>query len=463
MLSSIAENTTIVALSTAQGVGAIGVIRLSGPKAIEICNKVFKGKDLLKQASHTLHFGKIADEKRVLDEVVVSLFVAPSSYTGENTVEISCHGSPYILKSIIELLIKNGATAANPGEFTLRAFLNGKLDLTQAEAVGDLIASNSESAHKIAMNQMRGGISNEIKRLREELIHFASMIELELDFSEEDVEFANRDELKDLIIKVQKVLHQLIETFALGNAIKEGIPVVIAGKPNAGKSTLLNTLLNEERALVTEIEGTTRDSIEDELNIGGTIFRFIDTAGIRQTEDVVEALGVKRTLEKIESAAIVLLIVDLNNTTPALLKETIVEINDSLQKNKAKLVIIGNKVDLKNLAEAKAQFAEFENLHFISAKEKWNIEELKESLKETAQLHTLNQDETLVSNTRHWEALTKANVALQTALTGIDNGLTGDFIAMDIRASLHQLGLITGEITTDDLLGNIFSKFCIGK
>lgn len=463
MLSSIAENTTIVALSTAQGVGAIGVIRLSGPKAIEICNKVFKGKDLLKQASHTLHFGKIADEKRVLDEVVVSLFVAPSSYTGENTVEISCHGSPYILKSIIELLIKNGATAANPGEFTLRAFLNGKLDLTQAEAVGDLIASNSESAHKIAMNQMRGGISNEIKRLREELIHFASMIELELDFSEEDVEFANRDELKDLIIKVQKVLHQLIETFALGNAIKEGIPVVIAGKPNAGKSTLLNTLLNEERALVTEIEGTTRDSIEDELNIGGTIFRFIDTAGIRQTEDVVEALGVKRTLEKIESAAIVLLIVDLNNTTPALLKETIVEINDSLQKNKAKLVIIGNKVDLKNLAEAKAQFAEFENLHFISAKEKWNIEELKESLKETAQLHILNQDETLVSNTRHWEALTKANVALQTALTGIDNGLTGDFIAMDIRASLHQLGLITGEITTDDLLGNIFSKFCIGK
>jgi len=360
-------------------------------------------------------------------------------------------------------LIKNGATAANPGEFTLRAFLNGKLDLTQAEAVGDLIASNSESAHKIAINQMRGGISNEIKRLREELIHFASMIELELDFSEEDVEFANRDELKDLIIKVQKVLHQLIETFALGNAIKEGIPVVIAGKPNAGKSTLLNTLLNEERALVTEIEGTTRDSIEDELNIGGTISRFIDTAGIRQTEDVVEALGVKRTLEKIESAAIVLLIVDLNNTTPALLKETIVEINDSLQKNKAKLVIIGNKVDLKNLAEAKAQFAEFENLHFISAKEKWNIEELKESLKETAQLHILNQDETLVSNTRHWEALTKANVALQTALTGIDNGLTGDFIAMDIRASLHQLGLITGEITTDDLLGNIFSKFCIGK
>ena len=463
MLSSIAENTTIVALSTAQGVGAIGVIRLSGPKAIEICNKVFKGKDLRKQASHTLHFGKIADEKRVLDEVVVSLFVAPSSYTGENTVEISCHGSPYILKSIIELLIKNGATAANPGEFTLRAFLNGKLDLTQAEAVGDLIASNSESAHKIAMNQMRGGISNEIKKLREELIHFASMIELELDFSEEDVEFANRDELKDLIIKVQKVLHQLIETFALGNAIKEGIPVVIAGKPNAGKSTLLNTLLNEERALVTEIEGTTRDSIEDELNIGGTIFRFIDTAGIRQTEDVVEALGVKRTLEKIESAAIVLLIVDLNNTTPALLKETIVEINDSLQRNKAKLVIIGNKVDLKNLAEAKAQFAEFENLHFISAKEKWNIEELKESLKETAQLHILNQDETLVSNTRHWEALTKANVALQTALTGIDNGLTGDFIAMDIRASLHQLGLITGEITTDDLLGNIFSKFCIGK
>ena len=463
MISSIAEKTTIVALSTPQGVGAIGVIRLSGEKAIEITQKVFKGKNLLNQASHTLHFGKIVDGDTVLDEVVVSIFKAPSSYTGENIVEISCHGSPYIQKSIIELLIKNGATAAQPGEFTLRAFINGKLDLSQAEAVGDLIASNSASAHKIAMNQMRGGFSQEINNLREELIHFASMIELELDFSEEDVEFANRDQLRDLILNVKKVLARLIESFQLGNAIKEGIPVVIAGKPNAGKSTLLNALLNEERALVTEIEGTTRDTIEDEINIKGTIFRFIDTAGIRQTDDKVEALGVKRTLEKIETAAVVMLLVDLNSTSPALLHETIDEIKPSLEKNNAKLLIIGNKVDLKNLADAKKQFEDFENIHFISAKEKWNIEELKESLLETAQLHILKEDQTLVSNTRHWEALTKADEALTKALDGLNSGITGDFIAMDIRASLHQLGLITGEITTDDLLGNIFGKFCIGK
>lgn len=463
MISSIAEKTTIVALSTPQGVGAIGVIRLSGEKAIKITQKVFKGKNLLNQASHTLHFGKIVDGDTVLDEVVVSIFKAPSSYTGENIVEISCHGSPYIQKSIIELLIKNGATAAQPGEFTLRAFINGKLDLSQAEAVGDLIASNSASAHKIAMNQMRGGFSQEINNLREELIHFASMIELELDFSEEDVEFANRDQLRDLILNVKKVLARLIDSFQLGNAIKEGIPVVIAGKPNAGKSTLLNALLNEERALVTEIEGTTRDTIEDEINIKGTIFRFIDTAGIRQTDDKVEALGVKRTLEKIETAAVVMLLVDLNTTSPSLLHETLGEIKPSLEKNNAKLLIIGNKFDLKNLADTKKQFEDFENIHFISAKEKWNIEELKESLLETAQLHILKEDQTLVSNTRHWEALTKADEALTKALDGLNSGITGDFIAMDIRASLHQLGLITGEITTDDLLGNIFGKFCIGK
>ena len=463
MISSIAEKTTIVALSTPQGVGAIGVIRLSGENALEITQKIFKGKNLQSQASHTLHFGKILDKNTVIDEVVVALFKAPTSYTGENTVEISCHGSPYIQKSIIELLIKNGATLAQPGEFTLRAFINGKLDLSQAEAVGDLIASNSASAHKIAMNQMRGGFSQEINNLREELIHFASMIELELDFSEEDVEFANRDQLLDLILNVRKVLARLIESFQLGNAIKEGIPVVIAGKPNAGKSTLLNALLNEERALVTDIEGTTRDTIEDEINIKGTIFRFIDTAGIRQTEDKVEALGVKRTLEKIETAAVVMLLVDLNTTSPTLLHETIDEIKPSLEKNNAKLLIIGNKVDLKNLADAKKQFDDFENIHFISAKEKWNIEELKESLLETAQLQILKEDQTLVSNTRHWEALTKADEALTKALDGLNSGITGDFIAMDIRASLHQLGLITGEITTDDLLGNIFGKFCIGK
>lgn len=463
MLSSVHQNTTIVALSTPQGVGAIGVIRLSGPQAIEITNSIFKGKDLMQQQANTLHFGKIVDGQTILDEVVVALFKAPKSYTGENIVEISCHGSPYIQKSILALLIKKGCTSALPGEFTLRAFLNGKLDLSQAEAVSDLIASNSKSAHQIAMHQMRGGYSNQIKELRDELIHFASMIELELDFSEEDVEFANRDDLKSLIEKIRLALNQLIESFQLGNAIKEGIPVVIAGKPNAGKSTLLNALLNEERALVTEIEGTTRDTIEDEINIKGTIFRFIDTAGIRQTDDKVEALGVKRTLEKIETAALVMLLIDLNTTSPTLLQKTIDEIKPSLEKNNAKLLIIGNKVDLKNLAEAKKQFEDFDNIHFISAKEKWNIEELKESILETAQVHILNEDQTLVSNTRHWEALSKADEALATALHGLNHSLPGDLVAMDIRAALHQLGLITGQVTTDDLLGNIFSRFCIGK
>lgn len=457
------KNSTICALSTPQGIGAIGVVRLSGLDAIKITNVIFKGKDLDQQPSHTVHFGKIMKDDVLLDEVVVSIFKEPNSYTGENISEISCHGSPFIINEIIQLLISKGSVSAAPGEFTLRAFLNGKLDLSQAEAVADLISSDSKNAHKIAMHQLRGGFSNEISVLRQQLIDFASLIELELDFSEEDVEFANRDQLEALIIKTRSVLNTLIDSFSVGNAIKNGIPVAIVGKPNAGKSTLLNTLLNEDRALVTEIAGTTRDSIEDEINLEGTNFRFIDTAGIRDTNDIVESLGVKRTLEKIESASIVILLFDLTNSNVAQLKETVNEIKPALDKNDAELLMVGNKIDLNTLEKTKLEYQEIEDVLFISAKEKWNIEELQQKLIETSNLHQLTKNETIVSNIRHWDALTKADQALLKGLTGLKQNVSADFIAMDIRASLYQLGLITGEITTDDLLGNIFSRFCIGK
>ena len=374
------KNSTICALSTPQGIGAIGVVRLSGLDAIKITNAIFKGKDLDQQPSHTVHFGKIMKDDILLDEVVVSIFKEPNSYTGENISEISCHGSPFIINEIIQLLISKGSVSAAPGEFTLRAFLNGKLDLSQAEAVADLISSDSKNAHKIAMHQLRGGFSNEISVLRQQLIDFASLIELELDFSEEDVEFANRDQLEALIIKTRSVLNTLIDSFSVGNAIKNGIPVAIVGKPNAGKSTLLNTLLNEDRALVTEIAGTTRDSIEDEINLEGTNFRFIDTAGIRDTNNIVESLGVKRTLEKIESASIVILLFDLTNSNLAQLKETVNEIKAALDKSDAELLIVGNKIDLNTLEKTKLEYQEIEDILFISAKEKWNIVELKQKL-----------------------------------------------------------------------------------
>ncbi|WP_431295142.1 tRNA uridine-5-carboxymethylaminomethyl(34) synthesis GTPase MnmE [Pedobacter sp. P26] len=447
---------TIIALSTPSGSGAIGVIRLSGPEAISLANAVFTGKDLEKQASHTLHFGLVKDGDHIVDEVVAGLFVAPKSYTKENVVEISCHGSNYIIQQIINLLISKGARAAKPGEFTLRAFLNGAFDLSQAEAVADLIASNSRASHDVAMQQMRGGFANELKGLREQLIHFASMIELELDFAEEDVEFANREQLKYLVNKINYVLQRLISSFEMGNVIKNGVPIVIAGKPNVGKSTLLNALLNEERAIVSDIAGTTRDTIEDELTIGGIVFRFIDTAGIRDTADIIEALGVERTLEKMKQAKLIIYMADA--------AQSISEIEEQI-RGLAQLaipyLILVNKADL--LAHAQRKAFEALNVVFISAKEKQGIDELKNTLLEQVNLQHINTSETLVTNIRHVEALKQTEHALQRVLANVDNPVTSDFLAMDIKQALHYLGEITGTVTTDDLLENIFTKFCIGK
>lgn len=447
---------TIIALSTPPGSGAIGVIRLSGPLAITITNQVFAGKDLTQQASHTLHFGLIKDENKVIDEVVASLYVAPKSYTKENVVEISCHGSNYIIQQIINLLVKKGARPAKPGEFTLRAFLNGGLDLSQAEAVADLIASDSQASHDVAMQQMRGGFSNELKGLREQLIHFASMIELELDFAEEDVEFANRDQLRALISRLLSHISQLILSFEMGNVLKNGVPIVIAGKPNVGKSTLLNALLNEDRAIVSDIAGTTRDTIEDELNINGIIFRFIDTAGIRDTADIIEAKGVERTLERMKQAKLILYMVDALQT-PDELDEQLAD----LQKIDIPFLAIVNKADLFT-DEQKQDFAKKEVL-FLSAKENIGVEELKTALLAKVNLHAINTSETLVTNIRHVNALKQTENALERVLNNIDNPVTSDFLAMDIKQALHYLGEITGTVTTDDLLENIFSKFCIGK
>ncbi len=452
---------TIVALATPQGVGAIGVIRLSGSKSIDILSKVFS-KDLRNANSHTAHFGQIKDKDRILDEVLVTLFLDGRSYTGEEVVEVSCHGSQYILQDVIRLFVENGALPAKPGEFTLRAFLNGKLDLSQAEAVADLIASNSEAAHKVAMQQMRGGFSEQIKKLRADLIHFASMVELELDFSEEDVEFANRDELKALIWNIHVVIQALVSSFKSGNVIKNGVPVVIAGKPNAGKSTLLNALLNEEKALVTEIAGTTRDVIEDEVIWNGVVFRFIDTAGIRETEDLVESLGVKKTLEKMREAAIVCYLFDAANIETSELKTIVSALKNDVEKTNSELVIIANKSD--QLSKEKRSFLEHEyDPIFLSAKEKNNLEELENHLIELVNLGKIGEQDVVITNSRHYLALTSANEALMRAYNGLSNELSGDLLAADIRQSLFHLGEITGEVTTDDLLENIFSKFCIGK
>ena len=452
---------TIVALATPQGVGAIGVIRLSGSKSIDILSKVFS-KDLRNANSHTAHFGQIKDKDRIVDEVLVTLFLDGRSYTGEEVVEVSCHGSQYILQDVIRLFVENGALPAKPGEFTLRAFLNGKLDLSQAEAVADLIASNSEAAHKVAMQQMRGGFSEQIKKLRADLIHFASMVELELDFSEEDVEFANRDELKALIWNIHVVIQALVSSFKSGNVIKNGVPVVIAGKPNAGKSTLLNALLNEEKALVTEIAGTTRDVIEDEVIWNGVVFRFIDTAGIRETEDLVESLGVKKTLEKMREAAIVCYLFDAANIETSELKTIVSALKNDVEKTNSELVIIANKSD--QLSKEKRSFLEHEyDPIFLSAKEKNNLEELENHLIELVNLGKIGEQDVVITNSRHYLALTSANEALMRAYNGLSNELSGDLLAADIRQSLFHLGEITGEVTTDDLLENIFSKFCIGK
>ena len=454
---------TIVALATPPGIGAIGVIRLSGPQAIQIVDAVFYGKKLDKQASHTIHFGTIRDEQdHILDEVLASLFVEPRSYTGENVVEISCHGSNYIIQELIRLFIRKGARLAQPGEFTLRAFLNGQMDLSQAEAVADLIASSSEAAQQVAIKQLRGGISSEIKKLRQELIDFASLIELELDFGEEDVEFANRDQLRNLVEKLIRLMHKLLDSFQLGNAIKEGVNTVIAGRPNAGKSTLLNALLNEERAIVSEIAGTTRDTIEESLNIQGIQFRIIDTAGIREASDTIEAIGIQKTLEKVRQSAVLLYIFDVIKTQPAQLEADLAQL---LHPN-TQLLVVANKMDLNPYTEYK----HYTNPHFspeqwipISAANEMNIEYLKERLYQTVVSNEVSMDAAIVSNVRHYEALQKAKESLEAVIQGLGSAVTTDFIAMDIRHSLAYLGEITGEISTEDLLDNIFSRFCIGK
>ncbi|WP_423147979.1 tRNA uridine-5-carboxymethylaminomethyl(34) synthesis GTPase MnmE [Rubrolithibacter danxiaensis] len=456
MSANFNQPDTIVALATPSGAGAIAVIRLSGHDAITIVNKVFRGKDLSKQQSHTIHFGTIRDEEHILDEVLVSIFVSPHSYTKENVVEISTHGSKYIIESIIKLMIHNGARAAKPGEFTLRAFLNGGLDLSQAEAVADLIASNSQASHQVALQQMRGGFSNELKNLREQLIHFASMIELELDFAEEDVEFANRDDLKGLIIRINNILNRLIHSFEQGNVLKNGVPIVIAGKPNVGKSTLLNAFLNEERAIVSDIAGTTRDTIEDEINIAGITFRFIDTAGIRHTEDIIEAKGVERTLEKMKQARLIIYLVDPGQT----FAEIEEQIKDTSLLN-IPLVLVVNKSDLIS-PQKQQEFAHF-SPNYISARNNEGINELQEEILRKVNLHNINTDDIMVTNIRHVEALRHTQEALERVLYGIDNPVTSDFLSMDIKQALYYLGEITGTVTTDDLLDNIFSKFCIGK
>ncbi len=447
---------TIVALATPGGSGAIGVIRLSGPEAIAITQQVFKGKDLSKQASHTIHFGTIRDGEQIIDEVLVSLFIAPHSYTRENVVEISTHGSAYIQEKVIKLLIQQGARAANPGEFTLRAFLNGQLDLSQAEAVADLIASHSQASHQLAIQQMRGGFSNQLKQLRDELIHFASMIELELDFAEEDVEFANRDDLKSLIYQINRVIRSLIDSFEQGNVLKNGVPVVIAGQPNVGKSTLLNSLLNEERAIVSDIAGTTRDTIEDEIVLNGINFRFIDTAGIRETQDVIEAKGVERTLDKMKLAKVIIYLFSPEQDQHQI-EEQLIE----LEALKIPFIGLMNKTDL--LTDQQNTMLKTWALLPISAKQKSGIEELKSSLIEKVNLANITTDGVMVSNIRHLEALQKTEEALNRVLVNLDSSMASDFLTSDIKQALHYLGEITGIVTTDDLLENIFSKFCIGK
>ncbi len=454
---------TIVALATPPGLGAIGVIRLSGQDAIAIVDRVFRGKNLIEQDSHTIHFGSILrSDGSIIDEVLASLFVAPRSYTRENVVEVSCHGSPYIQQQLIQLFIEEGARMAQPGEFTMRAFLNGQMDLSQAEAVADLIASNSESAHQIAMQQMRGGVSQEIAKLREELINFASLIELELDFGEEDVEFANRDDLKALVNKIQGLLKALIDSFHLGNAIKNGVSTVIAGRPNAGKSTLLNALLNEERAIVSEIAGTTRDTIEEVLNIKGVTFRLIDTAGIREAQDQIEAVGVEKTMEKIAQSSLLVYVFDVIQTPPEEVQADL----SQLVKGDTPYLVVANKMDQNPYTKYEHYASDLlSEDQFVptSAINQMNIEYLKDRLYSTAIAQDLNQASTVVSNARHYEALRKASQSLSDVLTGMANGVTSDFVAMDIRQSLHHLGEITGNISTDDLLANIFGKFCIGK
>jgi tRNA modification GTPase len=461
---------TICAPATATG-GAIAVIRISGPDSLEICNKVFYPSDsnikLTDQKGYTVIFGEIRSIDTVIDEVLLTVFRAPHSYTGENSAEISCHASPYIIKKILELLIMNGAVSAKPGEFTQRAFFNGKMDLSQAEAVADIIASKTSSAHRIALNQMRGGISSEISHLRHELLNFASLIELELDFGEEDIEFADRSKLKIMVEGVKELADKMAASFLTGNALKNGVPVAIVGKPNSGKSTLLNALLMEERALVSEIPGTTRDAIEDTIVIEGIEYRFIDTAGLRETEDVIETMGIKRTFEKIGQASIILLVDEISDSSESINKRVrlIREITGGSAKH---LIILINKTDtVSSVTPAEMRkniiLEGDEILFFISAKEKTGLEKLRNRLSELIGKDQPGSEDLIITNIRHYESLLHVSESLGRVITGLDDQIPEDLIAIDIRQAIHYLGVITGEITSDEILGNIFRNFCIGK
>lgn len=462
------QNDTIIALATPSGVGAISVIRLSGEKSIEIVDAFFqsvkKGKTLKNQKSHSIHLGHIVQNGIILDEVLVSVFKNPNSYTGENVIEISCHGSVFIQQEIIQLFLQNGCRMADNGEFTMRAFLNGKMDLSQAEAVADVIASNSAASHQMAIQQMRGGITNELKELRAQLLDFAALIELELDFSGEDVEFADRTKFKELVAKIIKVLKRLIDSFAFGNAMKNGIPVAIIGEPNVGKSTLLNTLLNEEKAIVSDIAGTTRDAIEDELIIDGVAFRFIDTAGIRETKDVVESIGIKKAYEKAENAQLIIFLIDANkfSANKGLFLKEIDTIHERFPNKR--LLVIANKIDALNLAQKEEITASIKHILLLSAKQKIGIKSLTNELTSLVNTGALSNNETIVTNSRHFEALNNALMAITSVQQGIDLEISTDLFSIDIRECLRHLGNITGEYDVDkDILGHIFSNFCIGK
>ena len=462
------QNDTIIALATPAGVGAISVIRLSGENAIHFVEANFKSirknKSLLNQKTHTIHLGHIIENNIILDEVLVSVFKNPNSYTGENIVEISCHGSSFIQQEIIQLFLKKGCRMADNGEFTMRAFLNGKMDLSQAEAVADVIASNSAASHQMAIQQMRGGITNELKELRVQLLDFAALIELELDFSGEDVEFADRAKFRELVAKITFFLKRLIDSFSFGNAMKNGIPVAIIGEPNVGKSTLLNSILNEEKAIVSDIAGTTRDAIEDEIIIDGVAFRFIDTAGIRETKDIIESIGIKKAYEKADNAQLIIFLIDANKfgkNKKQFLAE--IEIIKTRFPNK-RVLVIANKIDTLSAAETTTLQSEIENLILLSAKNKTGIETLKSELTSLVNIGALSNNETIVTNSRHFEALTNALMAISSVQEGIDLEISTDLFSIDIRECLRHLGNITGEYDVDkDILGHIFGNFCIGK
>lgn len=459
-------NDCIVALATAHGSAAIAVIRLSGPGSVALVDQFFytrqlRKKSLMKQAANTISFGVIQQQNVVLDEVLVSIFKAPHSYTGQESVEVACHGSLFIQQQLLQLFLSAGARMAEPGEFTLRAFLNNKLDLSQAEAVADLIASNSAVSHQVAMQQMRGGFSAKIKTLRDNLINFASLIELELDFSEEDVEFANRADLKKLVETILRVIDQLLTSFEVGNVIKNGIPVAIVGRPNAGKSTLLNVLLDDDRAIVSDIPGTTRDTIEDELVIEGVMFRFIDTAGLRSTSDVIEQIGVNKALETIRKSAIVIYLFDSHELSSGDLHQELKTLSEHL--GSTQVVLVANKIDVENDEELREEFSDFPDLIFLSAKERRNIDQLKSRLLRLFDARTVDATDTIVTNARHAQSLKNAGAALRKVAGALDEKVPGDLLALDIRYALEELGAITGDVTSDDLLESIFTRFCIGK